>query len=80
MPRCPVIEFVEVFCTNVSTQQAAAVLQQRLLLRYPECRFSFDLEDCDRVLRVACAHGPPDSPGICQVLGHYRFACSVMPD
>lgn len=43
---------VEVFKTNVNNAlqagQLVALLQQDL----PECKINFDLEDCDRILRV----------------------------
>ncbi len=50
---------VEVFATNVEevakANRLVAVLQQHL----PGCRINFDLEDCDRILRV---EGPIFNP------------------
>ena len=43
---------VEVFKTNVSNTEQSLRLQQCLLIMFPNCRIDFDLEDCDRVLRV----------------------------
>lgn len=43
---------VEVFKTDIPDATAAAVLQELLVLQMPLCRISFDLDDCDKVLRV----------------------------
>ena len=44
---------VEVFKTNVHCTEAAAQMLELLRLHCLHCQVSFDLEDCDRVLRVA---------------------------
>ena len=43
---------VEVFKTNVKSKAAARQLVTRLQLLFPDSRVNFDLEDCDRVLRI----------------------------
>lgn len=43
---------VEVFKTNVCEQRTVQRLIKKLLRQYPDARINFDLEDCDRVLRV----------------------------
>jgi len=43
---------VEVFKTNVQEQCQADELVSVLLRHFPDCRINFDLEDCDKVLRV----------------------------
>ena len=42
---------VEVFKTDVGTGKAA-ILLTALFHAFPQCRISFDLEDCDRILRL----------------------------
>jgi hypothetical protein len=42
---------VEVFKTNVQEHAQAAVLSASLARELP-CRINFDLEDCDRILRI----------------------------
>lgn len=44
---------VEVFRTTVATPAQAAELIVRLQRRLPTCRITFDLDDCDKVLRIA---------------------------
>ncbi|MFN8357591.1 MAG: hypothetical protein U0Y10_24245 [Spirosomataceae bacterium] len=43
---------VEVFKTNVSNQERAQWLVAAWMERFPNHRISFDLEDCDRILRI----------------------------
>ncbi|WP_374948424.1 hypothetical protein [Mucilaginibacter sp.] len=43
---------VEVFKTNVKGQRAAKKIINLLNQNWPVCRINFDLEDCDRVLRI----------------------------
>lgn len=43
---------VEVFKTNVPDPQQAGQLVDLLYRYFPGCRINFDLEDCDRILRM----------------------------
>lgn len=45
-------ETVEVFKTNVNHPSEALVLTTILQQYFPGSKISFDLEDCDKVLRV----------------------------
>lgn len=44
---------VEVFRTNVSSIYAANKVLQELSQALPACEISFDLDDCDNVMRIA---------------------------
>lgn len=44
---------VEVFRTTVATPAQAAALIARLQRRFPACHITFDLDDCDKILRMA---------------------------
>ena len=44
---------VEVFNTNVQDDRQAAMLLQLLAHLFPNYRITFDLEDCDNILRIA---------------------------
>lgn len=58
-------QHVEVFRTTVVTPAQAAGLVAGLQHRFPTARITFDLDDCDKVLRLA---GPP----VCvQAVGAY---------
>jgi hypothetical protein len=43
---------VEVFCTNVNEPEQASQLISKLKAVLPDAVFNFDLDDCDRILRV----------------------------
>lgn len=43
---------VYVFSTNVDLPEQAQQLLLLLDMQYPETDFSFDLDDCDRILRA----------------------------
>lgn len=70
---------IEVFKTNVnSTQQAAACIE---LIRhtYKFCRVNFDLDDCDKILRVqSCFIIRPES--IIALIKQLGVQAEVLPD
>jgi hypothetical protein len=43
---------IEVFKTNVHEHTRAAELVSLLLHHFPDGRINFDLNDCDRILRI----------------------------
>lgn len=47
---------VEIFKTNVSNHKLANKIISDLKQLYPEYRINFDLEDCDRILRIEGRH------------------------
>lgn len=67
---------VEVFKTNVYEEQQSALLVEKLLYHYPHWRINFDLEDCDKILRV-------EGDSICnekiiEFLNAIGFECTVL--
>jgi hypothetical protein len=46
------MSMIEVFKTNVETANDAKNIIQLLLRHFPASRINFDLEDCDKILRV----------------------------
>jgi hypothetical protein len=43
---------VEVFKTNINESSIAAELTAILNTKFPKGRINFDLDDCDRILRI----------------------------
>ena len=43
---------VEVFKTNVEDKHLAEKIIAHLNEELPECKINFDLDDCDRILRI----------------------------
>ncbi len=48
---------IEIFKTNVNDPESALAIIKRLESTFPFYLFNFDLEDCDRILRVESKTG-----------------------
>lgn len=70
------ISKVEVFRTNVADETTAAHITSVLSRRLPGARISFDLEDCDRVLRVEGYTGI--IPTVIGLIQEQRYFCEVL--
>ena len=44
---------VEIFRTNIRDGRRARKVLRELSRRFPGCEINFDLDDCDKILRVA---------------------------
>jgi len=67
---------VEVFKTNVEQSQMAEQLISTLRIRFPFSKINFDLEDCDKILRI-------EGNQICiqtiiELMKGRRFECEVL--
>jgi hypothetical protein len=69
---------VEVFKTNVQAADAAAMIVESLNKRCPASEINFDLEDCDRILRVAAAS--INIQLIISVLSELGYCCELLAD
>ncbi len=67
---------VQVFVTDVSDADLAALLMEQLQHYYPKAMISFDLEDCDHVLRVEGEGIDPDL--IFSILNKMGVDCRFM--
>ncbi|GAA4466482.1 hypothetical protein GCM10023093_20710 [Nemorincola caseinilytica] len=69
-------KMIEVFRTNVSSEEQARMLGSLLAERFGLSRISFDLEDHERVLRV---EGPAVyHEKVSDLLYEHGYECSVM--
>lgn len=69
-------KMVEVFKTNVQQQRQATWLLGLLTRQFPSYRINFDLDDCDRILRV---EGREVMPGkVIEVLNANGYQCLVL--
>lgn len=71
---------VEVFRTDVACPHTAAALLRCLRTHFPTWRITFDLDDCDRILRVASPDAPPDAQAVAALLHTRGYACTPLPD
>jgi hypothetical protein len=63
---------VEVFKTNVGTEEAAGLIILELRCHLPHSKINFDLEDCDKVLRIErCTIHPIRIIELLNTKGHY---------
>ncbi len=67
---------VEVFRTSVATKHQARALMEELTQNLPSCTISFDLEDCDKVLRIEAMEIEP--PVVMKILKSRGFECEVL--
>lgn len=67
---------IEVFKTDVSGSADAGRLTALLRQHFPGSRINFDLDDCDRILRI---EGKDFRPGeVVKLVRENGFACSVL--
>lgn len=67
---------VEVFKTNVNEIEISEQLVRQVLDHYPHSRVNFDMEDCDRILRVEGDMVIPEK--IIGILTANGYLCEVL--
>ncbi|MFN8252149.1 MAG: hypothetical protein U0V75_09725 [Ferruginibacter sp.] len=67
---------VEIFKTDVAESRDAAVLLDALAAQLPDCAVNFDLEDCDRILRIQGDAIPVTA--IREILLNKGFNCTLL--
>lgn len=74
------METVEVFKTNVTDARQAYRLLQQIHQAFPAYKASFDLDDCDRILRIASETGGIQSYLVIAFLKSLGCDAAVLPD
>ena len=69
---------VEIFKTNVLSENAAQSILNQIEALHPHYKCNFDLDDCDKVLRIESASGNVDSSVIFNVLEKNNFTGSIL--
>jgi len=67
---------VEVFRTNIQLEEEATRLAGKLLSEFPLIKINFDLEDCDKVLRVEGKDITPHK--IIELLSSDGYQCHIL--
>ena len=67
---------IEVFKTNVLEMTQSKALVEKLLEQIPSSRINFDLQDCDKILRVKAEHIMPEK--IIEVINANGYLCQVL--
>ncbi len=71
---------VEVFKTNMSKSKTAKRLITELMSVLPNCKMTFDLEDCDRVFRIESVTNTIDIELVRTFFEQNGFFCEVLND
>ncbi len=71
---------IEVFKTNVEDPKEAKWLVQLISKNLSGCQVNFDLEDCDRIMRVKCDKAVVDVEHIILLLNDSGFKAEVLGD
>ena len=70
---------IEVFKTNVTDQHHANMVIERIHHTFANHRANFDLEDCDKILRVKYSGGKISSSCLIALLQNLGFNAEVLP-
>jgi hypothetical protein len=71
---------VEVFKTNVSNPKQAKMLLDQIHKVFNSYTANFDLEDCDKILRVKSGWGFIEHARLIALLKTFGFHAEVLPD
>ncbi|MBS7256560.1 MULTISPECIES: hypothetical protein [Flavobacterium] len=67
---------IEIFKTNVQEVEQSQIIIGKLLEHFPNSAINFDLEDCDKILRI---HSETISNyKIIELLNSHGFHCEVL--
>ena len=68
---------IEVFKTNVQEMEQSKMIVVKLLEHFPNSIINFDLEDCDKILRVHATS--ISNHHIIELLNSYGYHCEPLP-
>ena len=71
---------IEVFKTNVRDRCDANMLIEQIQQSFFNYQANFDLDDCDRILRVKCISGTIQAALIIELLKDAGFDAAILPD
>ncbi|MCE7064799.1 hypothetical protein [Dyadobacter sp. CY326] len=71
---------IEIFKTNVKKRGQANLLIEQIERAFPGYSASFDLEDCDHVLRIHCHQEEIKSERLIETLKNFGFQAEILAD
>lgn len=72
------MSMVEVFKTNVGSKRAAKIILEEIGSHQPHYKCNFDLEDCDKVLRIENSSGNVDAQLVFGILQKNNFEVAIL--
>ncbi len=67
---------VEVFKTNIPEESISKDISKFLLKYFPKSKISFDLQDCDKILRIEAQKIEADT--IISLVSNQGFMCEIL--
>jgi len=74
------MKIVKVFKTDVQDQLVARHIILFLEQTFSHCRINFDLDDCDRILRIECQKEPIAENEVQLLVARCGHYCEVLQD
>jgi hypothetical protein len=71
---------VEVFKTNVKTRRQARTIVNHIHKSISNCLANFDLEDCDKILRITYSNEAFQPSHLIEILRNIGIDALVLPD
>lgn len=71
---------VEVFKTNINTRAQAHLVANGIEDVFEGYLINFDLDDCDRIMRIRAVYGTVDSERVCRLVSAMGFNVSILTD
>lgn len=71
---------IEILATDVQHEHQARHLLATIEDTFPGYRANFDLEDCDRILRIVNPCGAVDTGAVIELMEACGFNAEVLPD
>jgi hypothetical protein len=71
---------IEVFKTDVDNTKYADILVEHIQRIFYGYEANFDLQDCDKILRVKNVLGEVNSSRLIEMLNRFGFNAEVLPD
>jgi hypothetical protein len=71
---------VEVFKTSVMDSADAKMLVDQIQQNFIDYKVNFDLEDCDKILRVKCTTGTIHSRQLIDFISSFGFTIEILHD
>ena len=72
------VQMIEIFRTNIDCPDKAAALSAAINGLFPHYRINFDLQDCDKILRIVAQ--TIDHQAVIQLAGSLGMNVEVLPD
>lgn len=71
---------VEVFRTNVCDRAHAQKLVEQIQTIFSHYSANFDLDDCDKILRVKSNTGSVEPSSVIKLMGELGFVAEILPE